>query len=70
MVGELRCYDAREASHGAPYHFPRHNAKPNEVSCPRQSCIGLEEVADGIWPIYFGRVLLARSDERDYILRD
>jgi len=38
--------------------------------CPRQSCIGLEEVADGIWPIYFGRVLLARSDERDYILRD
>lgn len=36
----------------------------------KQHHIGLEEVADGIWSIYFGRVLLARLDERDYILRD
>jgi hypothetical protein len=36
----------------------------------KQHPIGLEEVADGIWSIYFGRVLLARLDERDYILRD
>jgi hypothetical protein len=35
----------------------------------KQHCIGLEEVDDGIWSIYFGRVLLARLDERDYILR-
>ena len=31
--------------------------------------IGLEEVDDGIWSIYFCRVLIARLDERDYIIR-
>jgi putative transposase len=31
--------------------------------------IGLEEVADGIWSIYFCRILLGRIDERDYIIR-
>lgn len=31
--------------------------------------IGLDEVDDGIWSIYFGTVLLARFDERDYIIR-
>lgn len=35
----------------------------------KQHHIGLEEVDDGIWSIYFGRVLLARLDERDYIIR-
>jgi hypothetical protein len=31
--------------------------------------IGLEEVDDGIWSLYFRNVLLARVDERDYVLR-
>jgi putative transposase len=31
--------------------------------------IGLEEVDDGIWSIYFCRVLIARLDERDYVIR-
>ena len=31
--------------------------------------IGLEEVDDGIWSIYFCQVLLARLDERDSVLR-
>ena len=31
--------------------------------------IGLEEVDDGVWSIYFHRVLLARLDERDDVLR-
>jgi hypothetical protein len=31
--------------------------------------IGLEEVDDGIWSIYFCDVLLARLDERDSIIR-
>ena len=31
--------------------------------------IGFEEVADGIWSIYFCRVLLGRIDERDYLIR-
>ena len=35
----------------------------------KQHHIGLEEVDDGIWSIYFNRVLLARLDERDYIIR-
>jgi hypothetical protein len=35
----------------------------------KQHVVGLEEVGDGIWSIHFGKVLLARLDERDYILR-
>jgi putative transposase len=35
----------------------------------KQHYIGLEEVADGIWSIYFSRVLLARLDERDFVIR-
>ncbi len=35
----------------------------------KQHHIGFEEVDDGIWSIYFGRVLLARLDERDYVIR-
>ena len=31
--------------------------------------VGLEEVDAGIWNIYFNRVLLAKLDERDYIIR-
>ncbi len=31
--------------------------------------IGLDEVDDGIWAIYFNTVLLAKLDERDYIIR-
>jgi transposase InsO family protein len=34
-----------------------------------QHPVGLEEVDDGIWSIYFCRVLLGRVDERDYIIR-
>jgi hypothetical protein len=39
------------------------------IRLPLQHPIGLEEVADGIWSIYFCRVLLGRIDERDYIIR-
>lgn len=35
----------------------------------KQQVLGLEEVADGVWSIYFCHVLLARVDERDYIIR-
>jgi hypothetical protein len=30
--------------------------------------IGLEEVDDGVWAIYFNTILLATFDERDYII--
>lgn len=36
----------------------------------KQKIIGLEEVDDGIWSIYFCDVLLGRIDERTYIIRD
>jgi hypothetical protein len=35
----------------------------------KQQVLGLEEVEDGVWSIYFCRVLLAGVDERDYVLR-
>jgi putative transposase len=35
----------------------------------KQQVLGLEEAGDGVWSIYFCRVLLARVDERDYVLR-
>ncbi len=35
----------------------------------KQHHIGLEETDAGVWSIYFGPVLLARLDERDYIIR-
>lgn len=31
--------------------------------------IGLEETDDGVWSIYFNTVLIAKLDERDYIIR-
>jgi hypothetical protein len=31
--------------------------------------VGLEETDDGIWSIFFNTVLLAKLDERDYIIR-
>jgi hypothetical protein len=31
----------------------------------QQRPIGLEEVDDGVWSLYFGRVLLGRIDERE-----
>jgi hypothetical protein len=34
-----------------------------------QHLVGLEEVDDGRWSIHFCNVLLARVDERDYLLR-
>jgi putative transposase len=27
--------------------------------------VGLEEIDDGIWSLYYGRLLLARFDERE-----
>ena len=36
----------------------------------RRYHIGLDEEADGVWSIYFGEILLAKLDERDYIIRE
>ena len=34
----------------------------------KQHVVGLEEVDDGVWALYFCKILLARIDERDDIL--
>jgi hypothetical protein len=39
------------------------------ASALKQHSIGLEEVEDGIWSIYFCQVLLARLDEREFVIR-
>ena len=31
--------------------------------------VGLDEVEDGVWSIYFCQVLIARFDERDHVIR-
>ncbi|MGH7573723.1 MAG: IS481 family transposase [Longimicrobiales bacterium] len=35
----------------------------------KQHHVGLEEIDDGIWSLYFCHVLLGRIDERDYLIR-
>jgi transposase InsO family protein len=35
----------------------------------QQDLVGLEEINDGIWSLYFCQVLLGRIDERDYVIR-
>ena len=30
-----------------------------------EECVGIEEVDDGLWSVYFGPLLLGRFDERD-----
>jgi len=35
----------------------------------KQHHIGLDEIDDGVWSIYFCNVLLARLDERDFVIR-
>lgn len=35
----------------------------------KQNHIGLEEIDNGIWSIYLGQVLLARLNEKDYVIR-
>jgi hypothetical protein len=37
-------------------------------SAGRHHHIGLEETDDGLWSIFFNTVLIAKLDERDYII--
>ena len=32
--------------------------------------VGLDEVDDGVWWIYFGTTLIATLDERNYIIKE
>ena len=54
----------RRVSQAGTFRF--HHRQPFLSHALAQEEIALEEVADGLWSIYFYNVLLARLDERDY----
>jgi putative transposase len=71
-----RPYPARPAEPEYPGHFEVryvsrnggvrwHNRWVNVSHVLAEEYVGLEEVADGVWSVYFGPVLLGRFDERD-----
>jgi putative transposase len=75
-----RAYDARLPPIDYPGHFLVRRVSSAGTFCFKQRVlfiahslaphtIGLEEVDDGIWSIYFCQVLLARLDERDDTIR-
>ena len=45
-----------------------HNRCVNVSHVLAEEYVGLEEVDDGIWSVYFGPVLLGRFDERDFTI--
>ena len=54
---------------GAAKPALRFYADASAATSLKQNLIGLEEVDDGVWSIYLCNVLLARLDERDFIIR-
>lgn len=46
-----------------------HNHWVNVSHVLAEEYVGLEEVDDGVWSVYFGPVLLGRFDERDLRIR-
>jgi len=79
-VASKRFYDGKIP----PYEYPAHfiikrvtNAGTFRLkhhllfiaNALKQNLIGLEETDDGVWSIYLCNVLLARLDERDFIIR-
>ena len=72
-----RSYPARLRDPEYPAHFEVryvsrnggvrwHNRWVNASHVLAGEYVGLEEVEDGLWSVYFGPVLLGRFDERDY----
>jgi hypothetical protein len=60
-------YQVRFVSNAGTFRF--RNRLLFIANALKQHYIGLEEVANGIWSIYFCEVLLARLDERDFVIR-
>jgi len=75
-VASPRAYPRTPPEIDYPGHFERRlvsrnggirwkNAWVNVSHVLAEEYVGLEEVADGVWAVYFGPVLLGRFDERD-----
>ena len=58
-----RYFERRRVSRNGGIRW--HSAWVNVSHVLAEDYVGLEEVADGVWAVYFGPVLLGRFDERD-----
>jgi transposase InsO family protein len=60
-------WEVRRVSRAGTIRFQRHQLFVSDALIHED--VGLVEVADGVWSLYFYHVLLARLDERDYRIR-
>ncbi len=65
--GYLGHYEVRQVSTAGMFRFKQRQVFISQTLARER--IALEEVADGLWSVYFYDVLLARLDERDFRLR-
>jgi len=63
-----RLYNAERPHEALRGRTPASLYRPSPRAC-KQHPIGLEELDNGIWSLYFCRVLLGRIDARDSIIR-
>ncbi len=79
-IASSRSYPRRPVPIDYPGHYERRlvsrnggirwkNAWVDVSHVLAEDYVGLEEVADGIWAVYFGHLLLGRFDERDRRIR-
>ena len=59
-------FEARRVSKAGTFRFRKHPLFLSQAL--DQEWIGLEEVDDGVWSVYFYDVLLARLDEQEMAL--
>lgn len=59
-------FETRRISNAGTFRFKKHQLFISQAL--NQDWIGLEEVDDGVWSVYFYDVLLARLDEREMTL--
>jgi transposase InsO family protein len=60
-------YEVRQVSGSGMFRFKKEQIFLSQALIKEE--IGLEEIDDGVWSVYFYDVLLARLDERDFVLR-
>ncbi len=60
-------YEVRRVSTAGMFRFKQRQLFLSQALA--HEWIALEEVADGLWSVYFYEVLLARLDERDFKIR-
>src|SRR5262245_34424418 len=64
----IMCAHLQYANLGLRRDDPLRESPPVHRDALKQHLVGLGEVDDGIWSLYFCNVLSARLDDRDYVL--